>query len=251
MMNPKVTNLLYFVAGAAVGACGMFIGVKKYFQLAADIEIEQARAAYNRHMAQLEPEKSSIDGDIKGPNEINDIGKEPSKSSISKELNNKPPLTDYTKYFTSEKKDTLNLKEVVRDAKEAMIENELAEAESPSDDEEMTEEEDMEATADFEMYEINKDHQDVLNEGRPPYVIDASDYELTCDYYSKISLHFYISDGIVTTDEDEIVDIRSLLGDCIVSSGFSDNDDDILYVRNDITMADYEIEKLYMAYTEN
>ena len=250
MMNPKVTNLLYFAAGAAVGACGMFLGVKKYFELKADLEIESVRDAYNRRLAEMEGTKSSVEGDIKGPETIEDVGRMPTRSSISKELNNKPPLTDYSKYFKSDGKMDLDLKETIRDPKEEMIENELAEAEGPKDDEEMTEEEDEEATSDYEMYQINKDHQDALKEGRAPYVIDASDYELTCSHYSKIDLHYYISDGVVTTDEDEIVDIRSLLGNCIESSGFSDNGEDLLFVRNDITMADYEIEKLYMAFTD-
>lgn len=248
MMNQNLKNVIIFLSGASIGAAGMYFGLKKYFELKCDIEVEACREAYNRRMAEIDKTKSSMDGDIKGSENI-DVGKEPNKSSIIRELNNKPPLTNYSKYFKDNGSEKLDLKETIRDPKEALIEQDLAEAESPSDDEEMSEEEDIEETSNYEMYQINKDHQDALKEGRAPYVIGLEEFELTCAHYSKITLHYYVPDDIVATDEDEIIDIAELLGSCLSESGFADNEDDILYVRNDITMADYEIEKLYSAFS--
>lgn len=249
-MNANVVKALYFVCGATAGATGMYFGLKKYFELKADIEIEACREAYNRRMAEIDKVKSSMDGEIKGPENI-DIGKEPRRSSIAKEFNNKPPMTNYGKYFkdATPEDEKLNLRETIRDPKEALIEQDLAESESPEDDEEMDEEEDDEETNEFEMYQINKDHQDALREGRAPYLIDPGRFEMECAHYSKITLHYYISDGIITTDEDEVIDENELLGNCIETSGFADDDEDLLFVRNDITMADYEIEKMYTQFT--
>lgn len=246
-MNNAVKGIIIFTSGLATGAVSMYFGVKKYFELKADLEIEQVRDAYTRRLQDIEPVKSSVDGDIEGPETIEDenVERVSTKSSIVRELNNKPPMTDYTKFFKAKDVSKLDIPEISRDPKEDMIENELAEAEGPKDDEEMTEEEDIEATADYEMYQINKDHQEALKENRPPFIIEADDYELTCSHYAKITLHYYVSDDLLVTDEDEIVQITDQLGNCLEDSGFLDNSDDVLYIRNDIMMADYEIVKVY------
>lgn len=244
-MNNTVKGVIIFLSGAAVGAGTMFLAVKKYYQLAADIEIENVRAVYNRKLEEIEPTKSSIDDpEIKDEKEIGKMGV---KSSIVKELNNKPPLHSYAGYYKENGAPDLNLKEVTRNPKEEMIDEEI-EAVSPPEDEPYTDEEDEAATADYEMYKMNEEHKKALEENRPPYIIDRSDFELTCSHYSKISLHYYISDDIIATDDDEIVDVGSVLGDCIETSGFADDNEDVLYVRNDIRGADYEIEKIFAVF---
>lgn len=246
-MNQSIKGLIIFSSGAIIGAVSTYLALKKYFEVKCDVEIENVRAVYNRKVAEIEPPVSSLDNpEVKDSEELGRMG---TKSSIVRELNNKPPLESYTKYYKGSGEKELNLKEVIRDPKDEMIENELAEAESPPDDEEMTEEEDIEATADYEMYKINEEHKRALEEGRAPYVIEKSDFELTCSHYSKISLHYYISDDILTTDDDEIVNPIDVIGDCIESSGFGGDEEDLLYVRNDIRCADYEIEKIYTVFT--
>jgi hypothetical protein len=246
-MNSSLKSVIIFVSGAAVGATSMYFGLKKYFEVKADLEIENVRAVYNKKLEEIVPVKTSIeDPEVKNDAEIGRMG---NKSSIVKELNNKPPLTSYSSYYKPNGAPNLNVKEIIRDPKEEMIENELAGTDSPPEDEPYTDEEDEAATADYEMYKINEEHKKAIEEGRLPYVIDRSDFELTCSHYSKITLHYYISDDVLTSDEDEILNPIDVIGDCLVSSGFSGDEEDILYVRNDIRSADYEIEKIFSVFT--
>ena len=247
-MNNAVKSIIIFASGVAVGAVSMYFGVKKYFQIAADLEVESVKKAYTDRLADIEPPKSSIDNpEIKDDKEIGKMGV---KSSIVRDLNNKPPMKSYTSYYKENGAPNLDgVKEIVRDPKEALIDEDLAaESQSPPEDEPYTDEEDDAAQADYEMHKINEEHQKALEENRLPYIIDRADFELTCAHYSKISLHYYVSDDVVATDEDEIIDESVLLGDTIISSGFNSDSEDILYVRNDIRGADYEVEKIFAAF---
>ena len=249
-MEKRTSNIIFFLSGTIIGGVSTFFAVKGHFEAKADKEVESVKEAYEKRLEAIDIPKESINGDIKGPDVINDAepGMEVTKSSIVRELNNKPPLKDYTKFFTGKDEKTLEVKEVTRDPSEDMIEMELAESESPEDDSEMTEEEDMEAQADYEMYKLNEDHKKALEENRPPYVIDLSDFEMTCSHYFKETLHYYIHDRLVATDDDEIINVPDALGDCLDTSGFSENGDDLLYVRNDRLMVDYEIDKVFTAF---
>lgn len=253
-MNKNLKYVIIFLSGAAAGAGGMYLGLKNYFQLKADLEIESVKEAYNRHMDEVEGVKSSVDGGIEGPEEINDIvpGVSSTKSSIVKKLNNKPPMTDYTKMFKERGEETLKLREAIRDPKEIIEEEDEvedpAEAEHPEEDEPYDEEEDMVESDNLEAYQLNVEHQKAMEEGREPYVIELSDFELTCAHYRKETLHYYVSDDILTTDEDEVLNPYDCVGNCIEKSGFSGDENDLLYVRNDILMVDYEIEKVYSTF---
>lgn len=245
-MNKHATNIIFFTSGIVVGAGSMYFGLKKFFELKADKEICEVRAAYDKRMEDIEPKKSSLDGDIIGPNVIEDAepGVSETKSSIVRELNNKPPLIDYAKMFREKDEHIIS-----RDPSEDMIERELAESEFPKDDEEMSDEEDADAQADYETYKLNADHKKAIEENREPFIIGPDDFELTCSHYAKMSLHYYLQDDIVTTDDDELINVPDILGDCLETSGFSNNEDDILYVRNDVLMADYEIDKIFSQFT--
>ena len=251
-MNKAVKEVIIFLSGAAVGAVSMYFGVKKYFEFKADMEIAEVRDAYDRHLAEVEDSKSSLDGSIKGESEINekDIAAEPTKSSIVHALNNKPPLTDYTKYFVEKgNKEELELKEVIRNAKEdASDTTDPAELEGPKDDIPYTEEEDNDQTIEYEGYQLNGEHKKALEEDRKPYTIDPSDYELTCNNYEKLTLLYYISDDVVLDESEEEVNRFDLIGNVIMESGLDENDEEILFVRNDKLMCDYEVVKVFTRY---
>ena len=243
-MNSTIVKALYFVAGAAVGACGMFIGVKKYYELKADLEVASVKEAFEDRLSEIEDTKSSVDGELEGPEEINEPepGVKPTVSSLTQRLNNKPPLKDYSKMFKEKGEESLKVKEIMRD------ENELAEAESPSDDEPLSDEEDRDEQLDFEDYQLNGEHKKAKAEGRAPYLIDKADYELTCANYEKATLLYYISDDILCDDSGEEISRGDVIGSLIRESGFDNNDEDTLYVRNDILMCDYEVTKVYISY---
>lgn len=246
-MNNAVKSILIFMSGAAVGATSMYFGVKKYFEAKADLEITQVRQVYEDRVNEIEPHKSSIDGDIKGPEKIE------LKETVNR-LNNKPDLTDYTKYFNSNGQKMDGVSEVLRDAKEeadatGLSEEELAEREHPEDDEPYTDEEDRNQTIDAIDYQLNGASREAIENDKEPYEIDPSDYELTCSNYEKQALLWYQFDEVLADeDEEEVADVCRLIGNVLETSGFTDNDVDAIYVRNDKTMVDYEITKIYEAF---
>jgi hypothetical protein len=242
-MNSTVKDICLFAFGAAVGTLVTYLSVKEYFERKADMEVESVKEAFEDKLATIEDSKSSIDGELEGPEEIDD-GVPKSSSIISKNLNNKPPLTDYTAYFKEKGMEELKLKETIRDAKE----DALAESEHPEDDEPYTDEEDEEQTLIYEDQMLNGEHKKALEEDRAPYIIELSDYELTCASYEKAALLYYVLDDILCEESGEIVSRFDVVGDCLRTSGFSDNDEERLFVRNDKLMCDYDINKVYTPY---
>lgn len=257
-MNQGLKGLIIFVSGACIGAGSMYLGVKKYFELKADIEIDEMKALYEDKLSEVEDLKSSLEGDLEGPKELPsdapgyDRSKPLTHKEIIEKMNNKPDLEDYTKYFKAKGEKIDGVSETLRDAKEeaeksALSDEEMkkreemyAEAEGPEDDEPYTDEEDDLQTRDYE---------NATRDAKDPYEIDPSDYELTCGDYEKISVKYYVSDDIVADEEDDEVDnYRLLIGDVIESSGFDEDDRDILFVRNDKLLCDFEIAKTYEKY---
>jgi hypothetical protein len=117
----------------------MYFGVKKYFETKADLEISEVRQVYEDRVNEVEDHKSSIDGELSGPEKIE------LKETVNR-LNNKPDLTDYTKYFNGNGQKMDGVSEILRDAKEeadatGLSEEEMAEREGPQDDEPYTDEE--------------------------------------------------------------------------------------------------------------
>lgn len=239
-MNNTLKNVIIFMSGAAVGGLSTYLSVKKYFELKADLEIASVKGAFEKRLNEVEDNKSTIDGSLEGPKEIE------LKETINR-LNNKPDITDYTKYFKEKgEASDLDLKEVIRDAKEEI---DAAELERPEDDEPYSDEEDRDETLNYIDHELNGASRDALATDKEPYEIDPSDYELTCSNYEKQSLVYYQFDEILADDnEQEVLDVSRLVGDVLETSGFTDNDVDCLYVRNDKIMVDFEITKLYEAF---
>lgn len=246
-MNSSVKNILIFISGAAVGAFGMYFGVKKYFETKADLEIEGVKQVYEDRVNEVEVHKSSIDGSLEGPEKIE------LKETVNR-LNNKPDLTDYTKYFNGNGQKMDGVSEILRDAKEdadkdGLSEDELAEREHPEDDEPYTDEEDRDQTIDAIDHQLNGASREAIKDDKEPYEIDPSDYELTCSNYEKQALLWYQFDEVLADeDEEEVADTYRLIGNVLDTSGFKDNDVDAIYVRNDKTMVDYEITKIYEAF---
>ena len=267
-MNSNLKGVLIFVSGLGLGAAGMYLGLKKTFELKADTEIAEVKSVYEEKLNEIERENGNInsskDGSLKGPEEI-EGDKKLSHKEIIERLNNKPDILDYTKYFKPGGEKMDGVAEILRDAKEeadktGLSEDELAqrehdaegvdlaEMEGPQDDEPYSEEEDRDQTLEYEDYKLNGAMKEAIADDKPPYEIEPSDWELTCGNYEKISLIWYQFDQIVANEEGETVDEHLLIGDIISETGFDDNDADVLYVRNDKIQADFEITKVYEAY---
>lgn len=73
-----------------------------------------------------------------------------------------------------------------------------------------------------------------------PYVISPDDYGED-DNYTQISLVYYAGDGVLTDDEDEIIEyIRDTVGEDFAEH-FGEYEDDSVFIRNDLLKCDYEI----------
>lgn len=252
-MNSSLKSVLIFISGAAAGSLVTWFSVKKIYELKADMEIEEVKRVYEEKVNELDENRSSKEGTLKGPEEIPEDGEKLSHKEIIERLNNKPDILDYTKYFKPGGEKMDGVAEILRDAKEeadktGLTEEQLAEMEAPEDDEPYSDEEDMDQTLEYEDYQLNGASREAIADDKPPYEIEPSDWELTCGNYEKISLIWYQFDQIVANEEGETVDEHLLIGDIISETGFDDNDADVLYVRNDKIMADFEITKVYEAY---
>lgn len=249
-MDAKVRNVIIFLSGVAVGGVSTFFAVKKYFEDAFDKEVASMKNAYEDRLDELEDNKSSLEGELEGPETIPTetdslTEEEKAHKELIYKLNNKPDIKDYTKFFKA-KGETLNgVSETLRDAKEEV---DKAEAESPSDDKPYTDEEDEEEQLEYEDYLLNGEHKKALEENRKPYAIDPSDYDLTCRNYDKIELLYYVSDDILSNDTGEELNPYETVGDVIITSGFDNNEDDSLFVRNDKLMCDYMVTKMYVPF---
>ena len=258
-MNNTLKGVIIFASGAAAGALGTYLAVKRYFEIKADLEICDVKRVFEDRLSEIEEHRTSIDGNIEGPKEIEALEK--SVKSVSDIMNNKMDIKDYTRFFKAKGEKISGVGEVLRDAHDEITKEiaregtgdiDIAELEHPKDDEPYTDEEDRQQSIDVIDYELNGASRDAIAEGRDPYEIEASDFELTCTQYDKQDLNYYISDDIVVNDELEIIDDMSvihLIGDILIKSGFDSNDDEVLYVRNDKIMTDFEITKVFTAYT--
>ena len=83
-----------------------------------------------------------------------------------------------------------------------------------------------------------------------PVIIEFQECGVLEDY-DKEDLYFFKEDGVLTTDNEEIVAApEDLVGSLITNSGFDKNDEEFLYVRNDRRLVYYAIQKFWYAYSD-
>ena len=67
----------------------------------------------------------------------------------------------------------------------------------------------------------------------------------------KIELYFFAGDSVLANEEGEIVtDEDVLIGDALTKYGFNENDESVIFVRNESVGADYEITKTFSRYSD-
>lgn len=252
-MNNSVKCILIFAGGFIAGGISTYLGMRQRFKDKLERETNEVREVYNEKISHYEKPKTSLEGDIKGPETIEEkVHLDRTTSSYARELNNKPPLRDYTKYFQEKSGEKLDLKEVTKDAASDAAED-PAELEGPEDDEPYTDEEDENETLEYEDYQLNGEHKKAVEENREPYIIDASAFELECSNYEKVSLVYYISDDVLIEEhgaQADEVDRYDIVGTAFEDTHFDENNDEVMYVRNDILMCDYEITKVFTSFAE-
>ncbi|MBO7449750.1 MAG: hypothetical protein J6U54_05215 [Clostridiales bacterium] len=128
------------------------------------------------------------------------------------------------------------LKEYTSEETVNEFEQKMAESEHPEDDEALLSDEEY---AERRIAELNAD----IN--KEPIIIGQDDYE-SSPTYDKEELLYYVEDDILTDEYGTLVDDRHrLLGEAFIKSGFCENSDDIIYIRNGNVSSDYEITKVY------
>lgn len=71
------------------------------------------------------------------------------------------------------------------------------------------------------------------------------------EHHDKCELNYFVEDEILADSNNEVVEKEYILiGNSIRDSGFNKNSEPVLYVRNYELSTDYEIAKVYGAYSE-
>lgn len=79
-----------------------------------------------------------------------------------------------------------------------------------------------------------------------PYIIDADEFGDSYDYDTDRLV--YYADGVLATESDEVIDdVDHIIG---VENLTQFDDDDVIFVRNDVTKCDYEVTREHRYFTE-
>lgn len=125
----------------------------------------------------------------------------------------------------------------------ADAEEDPAESEHPSEDV-LSEQEEMDATGERITREDEEDRD------RPCEEIHVSEFGENPTYATE-TLTYYIYDDILVDDQEITIDRpEDLVGGVLLESGFTQNGQDNIYIRNHRLRTDYEIIKVYAGYQE-
>ena len=89
---------------------------------------------------------------------------------------------------------------------------------------------------------------------KAPRIIKAADYDAYPEY-RKLTVFYFIGDGIIADEEDETElegfgTYNDLVGKCLEKYGFAENDETVIFVRNEQIMADFEIMKNFGTFAD-
>lgn len=121
-----------------------------------------------------------------------------------------------------------------------------AESEHPEEDEPGSEDQNEEEKSVEEAHEL---HQ--RTKYKEPTLISVEDLGDLPAHVDQKTLYYYQEDGVMTTEEDELVDDPCIfVGHCMEKYGFEDNDEDQIFVMNYGQDTVYEVQKIFGAYSE-
>lgn len=86
-----------------------------------------------------------------------------------------------------------------------------------------------------------------------PQIISATNYDTQYTWFDKATLLYYVEDDVLATDDfnDSVDDVEMLVGNTLEESGFKENEEDELFVRNFSRGTDYAVIKVYGAYADS
>lgn len=257
-MKPLVGTLLGFAGGVAVGGIATYFGMKAKFEKHANDVIREYREYSNGRIQKAQSELNKIIASDKFDEE-----------EYKKKVASEPEFEDYTSYahnsasnsdigasrgisgplkgisVDSAKAIKADMDALSRDVHDCDFDEHMAEREVPEED---ISEYDEALAFDKQMCE------EALAEGYSdfPRMISASEMLNQKQWYSKVTLTYYAGDDVLVDDQDEpLEDPKDIIGEHFKEFfGMSENDPDVIHVRNDDTESDYEVVRVDTSYSD-
>lgn len=219
----NVKEVLLFSGGVVIGAAGGVIGATLYWKKRIQKFIDQEVASVKEFYANNDISEFVNTGVCIPDEDPNPIAKNPSGEisgvNVKARRPGKPEYVDYNKYYISANSDP-------------------AECIAPSEND------------DEEIRNILDGQEATRRMNKPPRIISHEEYGLRPEL-DKIELYFYAGDSVLATEDGEIVtDEDALIGDALTKYGFNENDESVIFVRNESVGADYEITKTFSSYSD-
>lgn len=262
-MKSGVKGFIIFVSGAAAGGsvAAFFVHrwAKKTYLAAADDKVksleEYIDRIRNEELASdlgYKEESEVSDGDAgescgsgngsvsggKSDNYISDGKKDAARKVMdhAKKVNLEPDYRDYTQYSKGSEGKSIDPADYTHPVDS-----------DESGYEEFDEDEYEQARQDA----LSRSWSEKINSGSKPKIIPFEEYGST-GYLDEVTLYFYQEDGILATEDNEILtDIEAILGDALTKFGFDKNDEKVIYVRNYSRSTDYEVSKVFEGFPGN
>ena len=208
-----IRGLLIFGCGAAVGAAITNKVLKKKYEVILEEELKQVRAW---RKAVRNPDPICTEEEIKGVRAWRKAACTPDPICTEEEINR----IDKDGFISD---DSIFIPE-----------------QSPPDDEE----------EDQRIYEYESISREYSGSSKRPYVIPLDSFIDEMIGYDKITLGYYEEDDVLVDDnEDMIDDVDYVIGhDALDRFGDGSEDDDVVYIRNERTGADYEVIRHHKSY---
>ena len=83
-----------------------------------------------------------------------------------------------------------------------------------------------------------------------PIIINASDYNERELYFDKLEFDYYLGDGALVDENEELVEVGDVIGYENLEEFINDESEDTLYLRNASQSADYMIRKVSGSFSE-
>ena len=205
-MNKTIQGVLIFVAGGAIGGCAAWFGVKTFYMSKSDQEIQKLKAFYEDNYV-LIPKQSKKENETAPM--VQEVKKEPKPIDSPSDNGEKEMKQAYREALKR-----TSYSRMFEEKEAAVRQQELAEKESPSDD-----------------------------DYKAPYIITVEEFGDVEPYYDKVDLIYRKNgEGLIHAFTEDHVEPGNTIGEVAYDIITTAQDGALIYVRNDNLSTDYEIE---------
>lgn len=274
-MNAK--NIILFVGGVIVGATAGVLGSKKYFQEKYKKYYEEDRELlekYYHNVNNIKNEKnktSSEENNSRPGGRMNSEERKAVKEKIRENNNQKKDYIDYTAMYDKGGRETIEASDPVEleHPEEDVVEKNCGNCGEYTEDNQencsgycdlcamhvnaedtCSDWKEREEPIETPEEETFNEHQNNMN--KPPKIISAEAYSELPAYITQEVMYYYSHDGMVTDENDELVEEPELLiGDSLTKYGFVDSDERIIFVMNYAIDTCFEIQKVDASWSDS